>query len=128
GSNGRACAPREVVGHRPSQRTRLRISGLKVPTFSSSSRAGSVRRMVAAQLYTLRSLLDDPAMVSDVLGRLRDIGYQAVEVAGLGPKIVDRFDVELRRSGLHACAAHVGLERLTNEFDDVVDECRRWGC
>ena len=84
--------------------------------------------MIAVQLYTLRSLLDDPARLGGILGRIREIGYEAVEVAGLGPKTVDRFGDELRRSGLGACAVHAGLERLTSELDAVIDECTEWGC
>ncbi len=84
--------------------------------------------MIAVQLYTLRSLLNDPARLGDVLGRLREIGYQTVEVAGLGPRTVDRFGEELVRAGLGACALHAGLDRLTGDFDAVVEECTRWRC
>ena len=84
--------------------------------------------VIAVQLYTLRSLLDDPARLGGVLARLREIGYQAVEVAGLGPRVIGSFGEELRRSGLTACAAHCDLDRLTRELDRVIDECKLWGC
>jgi sugar phosphate isomerase/epimerase len=84
--------------------------------------------VIAVQLYTLRSLLNDPARLGDVLRRLREIGYETVEVAGLGPRTIDRFGEELARAGLNACALHAGLERLTGEFDAVVEECARWHC
>jgi sugar phosphate isomerase/epimerase len=84
--------------------------------------------MVAVQLYTLRQHLQDPARVGGVLGRLREIGYGAVEVAGLGPRAHETFGVELARSGLVACAAHVQLERLVADLDGVGAECKEWGC
>jgi sugar phosphate isomerase/epimerase len=84
--------------------------------------------VIAVQLYTLRSLLQDPATIGGVLARLREIGYETVEVAGLGPKTVDRFGEEMRRAGLSACAAHVSLERLTADLDGAVAECEAWGC
>jgi sugar phosphate isomerase/epimerase len=84
--------------------------------------------MIAVQLYTVRKHLQDPSEVAGILGRLREIGYRAVEVAGLGPKTVGRFGEELRRAELVACAAHVALDRLTDDLDQVVDECREWGC
>ena len=84
--------------------------------------------MIAVQLYTLRSLLSDPARLGGVLGRIREIGYQTVEVAGLGPRTIDRFGEELARAGLDACAVHAGLDRLTEDFDAVVEECTRWRC
>ena len=84
--------------------------------------------MIAVQLYTLRSLLTDPARLGDVLGRLREIGYETVEVAGLGPATVDRFGEELARAGLNACAVHVDLDRLVSDLDAVVEECNTWRC
>lgn len=84
--------------------------------------------MIAVQLYTIRSQLQDPSRLGGILGRLREIGYRAVEVAGLGPKAVGRFGEELRRAGLIACAAHVALDRLVDHLDSTAAECRDWGC
>lgn len=84
--------------------------------------------MIAVQLYTIRTQLQDPARLGGVLGRLREIGYRAVEVAGLGSGTVGRFGEELKRAGLVACAAHVALNRLLDDVDSVVAECREWGC
>jgi sugar phosphate isomerase/epimerase len=84
--------------------------------------------VIAIQLYTIRSLLHDPGQLGGVLGRLREIGYRTVEVAGLGPLTVGRFGDELRRAGLTACAAHVPLDRLMSDLDAVAGECGSWGC
>jgi sugar phosphate isomerase/epimerase len=84
--------------------------------------------VIAVQLYTLRTLLNDPARLGGVLGRLREIGYETVEVAGLGPRIIDRFGEELARAGLNACAVHAGLDRLIGDFDAVIAECTGWRC
>jgi sugar phosphate isomerase/epimerase len=90
--------------------------------------AGAADPVIAVQLYTLRGLLNDSARLGDVLGRLREIGYESVEVAGLGDGVVERFGEELRRSGLKACAAHASLNRLHDQLDVVVGECKQWGC
>lgn len=84
--------------------------------------------MIAAQLYTVRDQLQDPSRLSGVLGRLREIGYPAVEVAGLGKRTFERFGQELSRSGLLACAAHVSLERLQSDLAAAAAECKEWGC
>lgn len=84
--------------------------------------------MIAIQLYTVRTLLQDPSRLAGVLGRLREIGYRAVEVAGLGGGAAGRFGEELRRADLVACAAHVSLQMLKAELDHVVAECTDWGC
>jgi sugar phosphate isomerase/epimerase len=84
--------------------------------------------VIAAQLYTVRDQLQDPSRLGGVLGRLREIGYRAVEVAGLGPNTVRRFGEELTRSGLVACAAHVSLERMKTDLTASAAECKEWGC
>jgi sugar phosphate isomerase/epimerase len=84
--------------------------------------------LIAAQLYTVRDQIKDPARMGGVLGRLREIGYHAVEVAGLGPNTTERFGQELARADLTACAAHAPLERLTGDLAAVAAECREWGC
>ena len=84
--------------------------------------------MIAAQLYTVRDRLRDPGRLAEVLGRLGDIGYRAVEVAGLSPAVAERFGQELRRVGLVACAAHESLERLQSDLSTVAAQCRDWGC
>jgi sugar phosphate isomerase/epimerase len=84
--------------------------------------------MIAAQLYTVRDQLQAPSRVGGVLGRLREIGYRAVEVAGLGRDVTGRFGQELARADLTACAAHAPLERLTGDLAAVAAQCQEWGC
>jgi len=84
--------------------------------------------MIAAQLYTVRDQLQAPSHVGGVLGRLREIGYRAVEVAGLGRDVMGSFGQELARADLTACAAHAPLERLTGDLAAVAAECQEWGC
>jgi sugar phosphate isomerase/epimerase len=84
--------------------------------------------MIAVQLYTVRDQLRDASRVGVVLGRLREIGYRAVEVAGLGPAALERFGAELTRAGMVACGAHVALQRLVTDLDAVAAECTEWGC
>ena len=84
--------------------------------------------MIAVQLYTIRSQLQDASRLGGVLARLREIGYRAVEVAGLDPTTINRFGDELKRAGMVACAAHVALDRLMRDLDSVAAECNEWGC
>ena len=84
--------------------------------------------MIALQLYPVRDLLQDPARLGDVLARVREIGYRAVEVAGLRPATRSRFGAELARAGLIAFASHAPLEELRTDLDAVASESRGWGC
>jgi sugar phosphate isomerase/epimerase len=84
--------------------------------------------MIAAQLYTLRDRLRDRQQLAAALGGLREIGYEGVEVAGLGTDAADHFGDELARSGLKACASHESLESLAADLPEVAERCRAWGC
>src|SRR5437016_541102 len=84
--------------------------------------------MIALQLYPLRRRLADPSRVPEVLERVRETGYQAVELAGLGPIGAEALAAALEQANLVACAAHVAWPRLRDDTDRVVEECRLWGC
>jgi hypothetical protein len=49
--------------------------------------------VIAALLYTVRDRLHDRHQLVEVLGRLREIGYEGVEVASLGPDAADPLRV-----------------------------------
>lgn len=74
---------------------------------------------IAAQLYTLRDRLRSRDAVLGVLQRLREIGYESVEVAGVNPDF---------SAGMLACAAHIGLDDLKTDLEAVARRCRSWGC
>ena len=76
---------------------------------------------VAAQLYTLRDSLKDPRMIADTLKKVRKIGFQAVQIAGMGP-IEDRELARmLRDEGLACCGFHEAGEVLFSTPEKVVE-------
>jgi sugar phosphate isomerase/epimerase len=84
--------------------------------------------MIAAELYTLRACLGDADAIAASLRRVREIGYEGVELAGLGPIEPARLRELLDGLGLVACSAHVRWERLRDETDAAIADCRTWGC
>jgi sugar phosphate isomerase/epimerase len=84
--------------------------------------------MIAVELYTLRERLRDADAIADGLRRVRDLGYDGVELAGLGPIEPERLAELLRETGLTACSAHVPWDRLRNETDAVAADCLTWAC
>lgn len=84
--------------------------------------------MIAAELYTLREHLRDADAIAAALERVRGMGYEAVELAGLGPIEPGRLAALLRDAGLAACSAHVPWERLRDETDAAIEDCQAWGC
>jgi sugar phosphate isomerase/epimerase len=83
---------------------------------------------VAAQLYSVRDFLKTPADIAKSLRRIRKIGYEAVQLSGLGP--ID--DAELSRilssEGLIACSAHEPGKTIIEEPERVVEKLSRLSC
>ena len=83
---------------------------------------------VAVQLYTLREHLKTPQDIANSLARVRAIGYQAVQLSGLGP--VD--DAELVRmlagEGLVCCATHEPGSEILDSPQRVVARLQALGC
>lgn len=85
-------------------------------------------QMIAAQLYTLRDFLKTPEDIEATLKRVKEIGYNAVQVSGLGPieparlkNIVDELDLTI-------CATHIGFDQLQNDLDEVIRTHKLWNC
>jgi sugar phosphate isomerase/epimerase len=84
--------------------------------------------MIVAQLYTLREHLQDTDAIAAGLQRVREMGYEGVELAGLGPIEPVHLARLLADAGLAASSAHVPWERLRDEIDGALEDCRTWGC
>ncbi|MGA2230730.1 MAG: sugar phosphate isomerase/epimerase [Tepidisphaeraceae bacterium] len=83
---------------------------------------------ISLQLYTLRDLLKTPAEIAATLKRVRHIGYQAVELAGLGPIEAAELAKILTGEGLTVSGGHVPFEAMKNEPQRVIDEHWLWDC
>ncbi|MCK9222567.1 MAG: sugar phosphate isomerase/epimerase [Limnochordia bacterium] len=84
--------------------------------------------VIAAQLYTLRDSLKTPQEIRQSLSKVREIGYEAVQLSGLGPIEPGELAKILQDYNLQVAATHVSFQRLKDEFDKVVEEHRLWGC
>jgi sugar phosphate isomerase/epimerase len=84
------------------------------------------RDQIALQLYTVRELAK-----ADFLGTLRkvaEIGYPAVEFAGLHGHSAEEVRATLDEVGLKAPAAHVPYVGLQTDAITVCDELKTLGC
>jgi sugar phosphate isomerase/epimerase len=87
-----------------------------------------IEMKVAAQLYTLRDFLKTPEDIAGSLKKVKEIGYNAVQVSGLGP-IGDKELKEIAdREGLTICATHISYADLKNNLDAVIEKHKLWGC
>lgn len=83
---------------------------------------------LAAQLYTLRDFTKTPADIATTLGKVKEMGYGAVQLSALGPIDAKELANILKNEGLVCCATHIGLEQMKNERQKTLDEHQLWGC
>lgn len=83
---------------------------------------------VAVQLYTLRDYIKTPADVAVTLKRVRQIGYEAVQVSGMGP--IDEAELVriLDGEGLVCCATHESGDKILNETGWVIERLQKLKC
>ncbi|CAH1191459.1 hypothetical protein PAECIP111892_00649 [Paenibacillus auburnensis] len=83
---------------------------------------------IAAQMYTLREFTQTPEGLREAFQKLKDIGYQAVQISGIGkidPQLVKQYADE---AGLVICATHVSWDRLVNDLEALAAEHKLWNC
>jgi sugar phosphate isomerase/epimerase len=81
-----------------------------------------------AQLYTVREFIKTPAGIARSLRRIKEIGYDQVQLSALGPVAPHELRRMLDGEGLGACATHVSFERLQSDLPGLIDEHQILGC
>lgn len=86
------------------------------------------KEKIVAQMYTVCSYLKTPQDIAKSLKKVKSIGYEAVQLSGLGP--IDT--VELRKmmdgEGLICAATHEDMDMILDEPDKVVEKLNQLGC
>lgn len=85
-------------------------------------------KQVAAQLYTLREYCKTPADVAATMKKVRQIGYQAVQVSGMGPIEEKELKKLLDGEGLVCAVTHEPTDRILDETDKVIERLKKLGC
>ncbi|PIZ17611.1 sugar phosphate isomerase/epimerase [Candidatus Desantisbacteria bacterium CG_4_10_14_0_8_um_filter_48_22] len=80
------------------------------------------KTQIGAQLYTLRDFMKTPPDIAKSLKKVRGIGYEAVQVSGLGPIDPGELRKILDGEGLLACSTHMGYDRITGDTAKVIEE------
>lgn len=76
---------------------------------------GTSEPRIALQLYTVRDALSQD--YEGTLRRVKDIGYNAVQLAGKMPCDGGGMNKMLQQAGLEPIGIHLGIEDLENELD-----------
>lgn len=83
---------------------------------------------IAAQLYTVRDFLKTAEDISISLRKVKEIGYTAIQVSGIGN--IDNKELKeiVDREQLTICATHIPYADLTNNLDAVIEKHQIWDC
>ncbi|MFW6163314.1 MAG: sugar phosphate isomerase/epimerase family protein, partial [Planctomycetota bacterium] len=83
---------------------------------------------IAAQLYTVREFTKTPEAIAETIGKVADIGYEAVQLSALG----DHDPAALRKvcddHGITICATHSSYEAMRDDPQAVIDRHATYGC
>jgi len=80
------------------------------------------KSIIGAQLYTLRDYLKTPEDIAKTLKEVKKIGYNVVQLSGLGPIESEELKKILDGEGLYPCSTHTSYERLIKETEKVIEE------
>jgi sugar phosphate isomerase/epimerase len=84
--------------------------------------------VIAAQLYTLREHCKTASDFAASMKKVRKIGYESVQISGIGP-IDPKDDARiLKDEQLTCCITHIGLDDMRRNFDAVVEKHKLWDC
>ena len=83
---------------------------------------------IAVTLFNLRDHCQTAEDLDKTFGKLRNIGYQAVQISCIGP--IEHTEVKrlLDKHQMYCCATHESLPNLRNNFDDIVAKMKLWEC
>ena len=83
---------------------------------------------IAITLFNLRDYCQTAEDFDKTLGKLKDIGFKAVQISCIGP--IEPAEVKriLDKNEMFCCATHEGLAGLRNNFEDIVAKMKLWEC
>ena len=83
---------------------------------------------IAAQLFTVRAFTRAEEGIAASLRRVKESGYDCVQISAFGPCSAEFLRGELEKNGLTVCATHTPYERIVKDTDNVIREHKMIGC
>ena len=86
------------------------------------------KHQLAVQLYTLRNFLQTPEDIARSLAKVKAIGYDTIQVSGMGEIEESRLMEITADCGLEICATHEPGARICDETDAVIERLKKLNC
>lgn len=83
---------------------------------------------IAAQMFTVRDFTQTPEDFKESIKRLKEIGYDAVQISGIGKMDAGYIQEVLRDNEMEVCATHTPPSRILEDLDQVIAEHKLWNC
>ena len=83
---------------------------------------------IGAQLYTLRTYTQNEADLGRTLEKVAKIGYQTVQLSGIGPIPAKRVRQLCDDNGLKIVLTHNGEHRFLHQIDSLIEDHQIYGC
>ncbi|MDR2952075.1 MAG: sugar phosphate isomerase/epimerase [Treponema sp.] len=84
---------------------------------------------IGVQTYTVREYLKDEKGIESSLRRIKEIGFNMVQLSGLGPCNIDKLAGWIKEIGIEVCGSHDPWERLSEpaELKKLIEEYKKLG-
>ncbi len=83
---------------------------------------------LAAQMFTVRSLIHDEASLADVLGTIRAMGYTGVQISGISSVPFEKIHERLTALGIECCITHESTTDILDDPRKVIDRLGALHC
>ncbi|MDR0495535.1 MAG: sugar phosphate isomerase/epimerase [Treponema sp.] len=85
---------------------------------------------IGAQLYTVRDYLKNEEGIEMSLRKLKTMGFDLIQLSGLGPCNIDHLAAWTKELGMEVCSTHSPWERVSdvNELKKLIEEHKKLGC
>jgi len=83
---------------------------------------------LAVTLFNLRDYCQTAEDLDVTLGKVKEIGYEAVQISAIGPIEPEVVKQLLEKHQIYCCATHEGLPNLRENFDSIVAKMKLWEC
>ncbi len=83
---------------------------------------------LAAQLYTVRDFAKTPADIAGTLAKVKKIGYEAVQISGIGAIAEEELVKICKNEGLTICASHDSGQQIIENPDAVIEHLKKMNC
>lgn len=87
-----------------------------------------MEQKIGLQLYSLRDYLHNVKDLANVLGEIKKIGYDGVELACIDDFPHDAVAEAVKNSGLQVPGWHIGWDLLQNDLPGVIQRMKDFGC